>query len=179
MSCNPPTHRFCPCCGGALEKRRLNDHDRLVCGNCRRLLYLNPAVGVAVVVRRGEEILWGRRAGGLYQGAWCLPCGYVEWGEEVREAAAREFREETGLTVEVGEVLAVHSNFHDPERLTVGIWFAGRVVGGRLQAADDLAEVRFFPLKAPPGPLAFPTDALVVEELKKGKARLIPDLPDL
>src|SRR4030042_2075869 len=98
MSCNPPTHRFCPCCGGALEKRRLNDHDRLVCGNCRRLLYLNPAVGVAVVVRRGEEILWGRRAGGLYQGAWCLPCGYVEWGEEVREAAAREFREETGLT---------------------------------------------------------------------------------
>jgi ADP-ribose pyrophosphatase YjhB (NUDIX family) len=103
----------------------------------------------------------------------------VEWGEDVRAAAAREFREETGLVVEVGEVVAVHSNFHDPERLTVGIWFAGTVAGGTLQAGDDLDAVRFFPLEAPPAPLAFPTDALVVEELKKGKARLIPDLPDL
>jgi len=143
------------------------------------VLYFNPAVGVAVVVRREDQLLWGRRKGGPYRGAWCLPCGYVEWGEDVRAAAAREFREETGLIVEMGEVLAVHSNFHDPERLTVGVWFAGKVVGGTLQAGDDLDAVRFFPLEAPPAPLAFPTDALVADELKQGKALLIPDLPDL
>lgn len=151
------------------------ERERLVCEKCRRVLYLNPAVGVAVVVRRGGEILWGRRAAGPYRGAWCLPCGYVEWGEEVRRAAAREFREETGLSVEVGEVLAVHSNFHDPARLTVGIWFAGRVVGGKLQAGDDLSEVAFFPLSAPPQPLAFPTDRLVAAELRAGKMSAIPE----
>lgn len=171
MSCTPSQYRFCPCCGGALENRPRGDRDRLVCQKCLKVLYVNPAVGVAVVVRREDQILWGRRKGGPYQGAWCIPCGYVEWGEDVRLAAAREFLEETGLMVEVGEVLAVHSNFHDPERLTVGIWFAGRVVGGILQAGDDLDEVGFFPLAAPPDPLAFPTDALVVAELKKGKAR--------
>ncbi|MEW6388450.1 MAG: NUDIX hydrolase [Thermodesulfobacteriota bacterium] len=179
MSCNPPDFRFCPCCGGPLEKRRLNEHERLVCRDCRRVLYINPAVGVAVVIRRGEEILWGRRAAGAYAGAWCLPCGYVEWGEEVREAAAREFREETGLAVELGPVLAVHSNFHDPQRLTVGLWFAGRVVAGVLQPGDDLKEVAFFPLAAPPSPLAFPTDLLVLEELKGGRVREIPDSPVL
>ncbi len=175
MSCNPPSFRFCPCCGGELAPRRVNGYERLVCGRCRQVLYVNPAVGVAVVVRRGSDILWGRRAGGQYAGAWCIPCGYVEWGEEVRAAAAREFAEETGLAVEVGEVLAVHSNFHDADRLTVGLWFAGRVTGGRLAPADDLDAAAFFPLTAPPSPLTFPTDELVLAELRAGKARLIPD----
>ena len=175
MSCNSSAFRYCPCCGGLLETRRRGDRDRLTCRECRRVLYVNPAVGVAVVVRRGQAILWGRRDGGPYAGAWCIPCGYVEWGEEVRAAAAREFLEETGLVVEVGQVLAVHSNFHDPERLTVGIWFAGRVTGGMLAAHDDLAEVKFFPLTAPPQPLAFPTDAVVLQELQAGKISAVPE----
>lgn len=166
--CPPAAFRFCPGCGGALHVREIGEHPRLACRDCGRVLYRNPAVGVAVVVRQGKTILFGRRAGGPYRGAWCLPCGYVEWGEEVRAAAAREFREETGLIVGVGAVLAVHSNFHDPERLTVGIWFAGQVIGGQLAAGDDLDRVAFFPLIAPPEPLAFPTDRLVLTELEVG-----------
>jgi len=175
MSCNPPSFRYCPCCGGVLERRLRDGLERLVCRDCGKVLYVNPAVGVAVVVRRGNEILWGRRVSGRYRDAWCLPCGYVEWGEEARAAAAREFQEETGLVVEIGEILAVHSNFHDPERLTVGLWFAGRVVGGKLAPGDDLQDAAFFPLTAPPEPLAFPTDALVLAGLQAGKMALIPD----
>ncbi len=170
-----PQFSFCPVCGARLAPRPRHGHPRLVCTVCGRVHYVNPAVGVAVIVRRGSLILWGRRKGGTYGGAWCIPCGYVEWGEEVRAAAAREFREETGLEVTVGEVVAVHSNFHDPARLTVGVWFAGSVTGGTLTPADDLDAAAFFPLEAPPTPLAFPTDALVLAELRTGKLALIPD----
>jgi ADP-ribose pyrophosphatase YjhB (NUDIX family) len=90
-------------------------------------------------------------------GRWCIPAGYVDYGEDVHDAAARELREETGLVASVGDVVFVRSNFHDHAKLTVGIWFEGTVTGGRLQAGDDAVDVGWFELSDLP-PLAFDTD---------------------
>lgn len=152
-----------------MAARLVGDRHRPLCGGCGAVTYHNPAVGVAVVVRDDAGgVLLGRRAGS-YGGMWCIPCGYVEWDEDVREAAAREFAEETGLRVVVGDVVAVHSNFHNPNQHTVGIWFAGTVIGGALLAGDDLDAVGYYPPDAPPGPLAFPTDELVLRQLLEGR----------
>jgi len=142
---------------------------RMACPQCGFVHYRNPTVGVATVVLvDGNAILLGRRAShSAYPGTWCIPCGHVEWGEDVREAARRECLEETGLEVRVGEVVAVHSNFHNPQQHTVGVWFRCEIAGGELRAGDDLDRVAWFSLDAIPEPLAFPTDRLVLDALRK------------
>jgi ADP-ribose pyrophosphatase YjhB (NUDIX family) len=162
--------RFCPKCGGKLARRAVGERNRLVCQACGSVMYENPIVGVAAIVLDGDRILLGRRsAGSTYSGRWCIPCGYVEYDEDVRAAVVRELREETGLEIAVGEVFAVLSNWHNPETHTVGIWFMATVTGGRLKPGDDLDAADFFPLAAPP-PLAFPTDGQVIAMLNTRQA---------
>ena len=160
------TYYFCPLCGNQLKNRLRGDKERQVCQSCSFILYRNPSVGVAVIVLEDRQILLGKRSRGTYKDHWCIPCGYVEWGEDIRTAAYREFLEETGVKVTVGEVYTAHSNFHDPRSLTVGSWFKGTVTGGKLEAGDDLCEVQYFSLDDLPPDLAFPTDRLVLDQLR-------------
>lgn len=163
---------FCSRCGGSLslDLPEGSAVPRFRCESCHQITYRNPAVGVAVVIADADRVLLGRRARGPYMGQWCIPCGYVEWNEDIRVAARREMAEETGLAVDIGEVCAVHSNFHDPAKQTVGVWFWGRVVGGLQRPGDDLDRVEQHLIAAPPA-LAFPTDALVLDMLRARRPR--------
>jgi 8-oxo-dGTP diphosphatase len=163
----PRRYRYCPHCATPLADRHIHALVRQVCPACDFIFWQNPVVGVAVIVMDGHRILLGRRARGIYQGAWCIPCGYVEYDEDVRQAARREFEEETGLRVHIGEVYTVHSNFHNPAMHSVGIWFRGTVVGGTLRADDDLDQVAYVSLDDVPDNLAFSTDRLVLEQLRQ------------
>lgn len=155
---------YCYRCGGKLKKVS-SEKSRLVCSKCKTVSYENPIVGVAGMVFDSKgRILMVRRSSGMdYEGLWCIPCGYVEYNEDIRVAVARELKEETGLVVNPGKVFAVHSNFHNPRQHTVGIWFLCSVVSGKLLAGDDADMVDWFYPGNPP-PLAFPTDKLVLDE---------------
>jgi len=163
----PGEYTYCPQCATELDHVDIGGRVRPRCPSCGYIHWRNPGVGAAVVVFNddGDLLMVRRGPNATRSGLWSMPAGFVDYGEDVRQAAARELREETGLVADIGEVLHVESNFHDPGKLTVGTWFAGNVTGGELVAGDDADAVGWFPLDDLP-PLAFDTDKTLIDRLR-------------
>ena len=109
-----------------------------------------PRVGVGVVVIDQGRMLLVERGNSPLLGSWAVPGGKVRYGERLTAAAVRETREETGMEVELGDVVWVGEALGDGEpadRHFVLVDFAGRVTGGELMAGDDAAAAAFVPLE--------------------------------
>jgi 8-oxo-dGTP diphosphatase len=135
-----------------------------------------PLVGVGAIIIENSRVVLVKRAHPPLQAQWSIPGGVLEVGELVREAAVREAREETGLTVEPGQLLGVYDRvLRDPggrvQYHYVLVDFLCRRVSGELQAADDAAAVRWFTREELPA-LNLAEDTL--EVVHKGLERAVP-----
>jgi len=109
-----------------------------------------PVLGVGVVIVDEGRMLVVERDRPPLAGSWALPGGKVRYGELLTDAAVREIREETGLEIELGEVVWVGEALGEgspPEHHMVLIDFVGKVVGGELEAGDDARAAAFVPLE--------------------------------
>ncbi len=105
-----------------------------------------PIIGVGAVIVTGDRALLVRRATEPLKGEWSVPGGMLELGEKLRDGAAREALEETGLQVEAAEVLDVFDSiFTDADGRTqyhyVLIDFLCRPLAGEAIAGSDVSEV--------------------------------------
>ncbi len=156
---------LCPQCGAAMGRREEGGVPRPVCPACGFIQYLNPSPAAAVILRRGDEVCLVKRKFPPKAGQWTLPAGFLEYDEDVAEAAAREALEETGLEVRITGQHAALSGMLPPDRPVLLIVFHGEVIGGELQAGDDAAEAGWFALDDLPGPIAFSTHRRVLRDL--------------
>jgi 8-oxo-dGTP diphosphatase len=113
--------------------------------------YRNPKPTVDVVVelvgRPGTVVLIARRHPPL---GWALPGGFVDDGELLADAAVREAREETGLTIELTELFHAYSDpARDPRQHTISTVFLARADGVPV-GSDDAALAQVFALDALP-----------------------------
>ena len=147
---------FCPRCGTALEIAERFGKSRPVCPQCEWIFFPDPKVAVAVLVKRGKDVLLVRRANDPARGCWTLPAGFVDAGEDPALAAQRECFEETGLRVKVNGLLDVLSGLEHPRGAHIIIFYSAVIVSGKLAPGDDADRAAFFPENDLP-PLAFTT----------------------
>jgi len=108
-----------------------------------------PLVGVGAIIIEGDQVALVKRGHAPLQGRWSIPGGVLEVGETLKKAAVREALEETGLTIEPGELLGVFERVLPDEQGRmkyhyVLIDFLCRRVTGELAAGDDAEDVRWF-----------------------------------
>ena len=140
----------------------------------------SPLVGVGAVVvdpdpLKQPRVLLIRRGTAPLLGEWSLPGGVLECGETLRDAVVREAREETGLTVECGDMLGVYERVIRAEDGRVRYHFVlldflCRRLSGDLLAGSDAAEAGWFTRDELPAlNLAYDASDVVLKGLTRAK----------
>jgi ADP-ribose pyrophosphatase YjhB (NUDIX family) len=101
--------KFCSNCAHPVELTvPPGDHlPRFVCVNCGTIHYENPRIIAGCVIEHEGKLLLCKRAIEPGYGLWTTPAGFMENGETIQQAAAREAMEEALAHVRIGSMLAV------------------------------------------------------------------------
>lgn len=156
--------KYCNQCGQSVSSL-VPDGDnrpRFVCGTCGTIHYENPRVVVGCVPAWEGRILLCRRAIEPRRGYWTMPAGFMEIGESLAEAAARETWEEALARVDIGPLFAVVDVIHAAQ---VHVFFEGSLVRPEFGAGVETLETRLAGLEEIPWEdLAFPSVRIALEQ---------------
>jgi len=145
-----------------------------ICPHCGKILleYQNPTPTVDIIIEVEEKgiILIKRKN---YPHGWALPGGFLDYGETVEEAAAREAREETSLELESLRQFRVYSDpKRDPRQHTISIVFVARS-RGIPRAADDAEDLGIFTKSNLPAPVVFDHNIILQDYFLNKEKKLI------
>ncbi len=156
-------YKYCPRCQSKLKRRRGAFH----CPECGLTLYMNSAPTAAILIIRRGQVLLARRQFQPFKGKYDIVGGFLEYGEHPLKGVRREAHEETGLRVHVLGLLGVYMDTYGPGgKSTLNFYYVGSILGGRMRARDDVAQLKWFPIDKLPQ-LAFKSQAGAIRDLRK------------
>ena len=132
--------KFCGRCGSANLIVKVPPADttpRKVCKDCRTVFYENPKIVAGCILEWRDQVLLCKRAIEPRAGLWTVPAGFMENGESVVEAAAREAWEEASAK---SEDLALHTMYNLKHVNQVYMLYRGRLSKGRFEAGHETLE---------------------------------------
>jgi ADP-ribose pyrophosphatase YjhB (NUDIX family) len=130
--------------------------------------YKNPLLVLGCVPQWEDKILLCRRAIEPRLGFWTVPAGFMENGETLQQAAARECQEEAMATVDIGSLLAVVSVTHASQ---VHVMFRATLLKPEFAAGPESLEVGLYTeAQIPWADLAFPSGEFTLRQFYADRA---------
>ncbi len=141
--------------------------------------YDRPSVTVDVVIftlqSRELHVLLVKRKHWPFEGRWAIPGGFVNIDESLEQAARRELDEETGVRdIYLEQLYTFGEPKRDPRTRVISVAYIALVSADKqtLRASDESTDVRWFPVRRLPGPLAFDHDAILATGLERLRSKL-------
>ncbi len=140
--------RFCPKCGGELER---NGENLLVCRKCNLHYYINPKPTNAVIlVNTKGEILLTKRKYEPKKDYWDLPGGFVNMGETIEDSVMRELKEELDIEISHFTYFASEHDLYPFKGINYfticSVFTCSFDELQKIVPADDVSEVKWFAL---------------------------------
>jgi ADP-ribose pyrophosphatase YjhB (NUDIX family) len=167
--------RFCPRCGKPYAPEDFHPAECFfLCSACTFDFYQNPLPAAVMALQHPERpgsLLFLRRRTPPGIGRWCVPGGFMRYGETPEAAVAREAREEVGIEAEIGPILRaglVDYRYRGRRLCILEVAYLARPAGplpADTLVTPEASEVAFLPAQAllrQPGDLAFPEQAEVL-----------------
>jgi ADP-ribose pyrophosphatase YjhB (NUDIX family) len=138
--------RFCPYCGTPTVDREVFGKEHASCPSCGWIHFADPKVAAAALLIDNNRVLLTKRIYEPNKGSWTLPAGFVDAFEDPANAVVRECLEETGLDVEVVDLIDVMTGREHDSGADIVLVYRVKLIGGHLFAGDDADQAEFFHL---------------------------------
>lgn len=136
--------KFCLDCGRPMTwLAAAGDRARWRCAACGYVHYENPKVLVACLASFENKVLWMQRAHEPFRGGWTIPFGFMERGETLQQAAARELYEETRVEL-APESLNLYTVGTLQWMSEVHVVFRGRMASPQFGIGEEAMDVALF-----------------------------------
>jgi 8-oxo-dGTP diphosphatase len=141
--------------------------------------YERPSVTVDVVIftlqERELHVLLVKRKRWPFEGRWAIPGGFVQMDESLETAARRELEEETGVRdIYMEQLYTFGDPNRDPRTRVISVAYIALVSADqqKLRVSEESHDVRWFPVRLLPGPLAFDHDTILAMALSRLRSKL-------
>ena len=104
---------------------------------------MQPRIGCAGIIKKGEFVLMGVRNKNPNKGKWIIPGGKVEYGETLESALKREILEETRITTCSNIIFGIYELLNLPDEHRIILVYSTDYQSGNITSGDDLLSAKF------------------------------------